>query len=357
MTASVDKIPPVFDGHNDLLSLLYRKGMEPEQTIEIADFKTGLDGHLDHEKIKAGGFGGGFFAIWVPSPIDRRKRKKQMQRASYNLPLPAEIKQNDAINSTLGQAAILHKLQKDNLLEICTNISSIHNCFRNDQIAAVMHLEGAEAIDQDFYNLEILYEVGLRSLGPVWSRSNRFGHGVPFRYPSSGDIGPGLSEDGVRLIQYCNNKGILIDVSHLNEAGFWDVAKHSCKPLVATHSNAYSISPHSRNLNDRQLAAIAETKGIVGVNFAVAFLRPDGQANENTSLEIILQHLDHLIEHLGEDGVAFGSDFDGTTVPKDIKDASGLAKLRQAMSEHGYKQDLIEKICNKNWFRVLELIW
>ena len=85
------------------------------------------------------------------------------------------------------------------------------------------------------------------------------------------------------------------------------------------------------------------------IYFAVAFLRPDGQANENTSLEIILQHLDHLIEHLGEDGVAFGSDFDGTTVPKDIKDASGLTKLRQAMSEHGYKQNLQENQTHLLW--------
>ena len=357
MTNPIDRTPPVFDGHNDLLSLLYRKGTGLEKTIEIVDFETGLDGHLDREKIRAGGFGGGFFAIWVPSPINRENRRKQMQRASYDLPLPVEIKQNDAINDAIGQAAILHRLKKDNFLEICTNRSAIHDCFRNKQIAAVMHLEGAEAIDTDFYNLEILYEVGLRSLGPVWSRSNRFGNGVPFRYPSNGDIGPGLSEDGVRLIQYCNTKGILIDLSHLNEAGFWGVAKHSCKPLVATHSNAYSVSPHSRNLTDRQLAAIAETKGIVGVNFAVAFLRPDGQANENTDLGIILQHLDHLIEHLGEDGVALGSDFDGTTVPKDIKDASGLPKLRKAMRDHGYNKGLIEKICNKNWLRVLDLTW
>ena len=171
---------------------------------------------------------------------------------------------------------------------------------------------------------------------------------MPFGFPGSPNQGPGLTNEGKNLIQECDQLGILIDLSHLNEAGFWGVAKHSCKPLVATHSNAYSVSPHSRNLTDRQLAAIAETKGIVGVNFAVAFLRPDGQANENTDLGIILQHLDHLIEHLGEDGVALGSDFDGTTVPKDIKDASGLPKLRKAMRDHGYNKDLIEKICNKN---------
>ena len=102
--------------------------------------------------------------------------------------------------------------------------------------------------------------------------ANRFGYGVPFRYPSSGDIGPGLTEDGKRLVAHCDKSGILLDLSHLNEAGFWDVAKQSQNPLVATHSNAYEISPHARNLTDRQLAAIAESDGMVG--WAVAFLLP-----------------------------------------------------------------------------------
>jgi microsomal dipeptidase-like Zn-dependent dipeptidase len=119
---------------------------------------------------------------------------------------------------------------------------------------------------------------GLRSLGPVWSLSNAFGHGVPFLCPSSPDTGPGLTDVGKELTRACNRLRILIDLSHLNERGFWDVAAISKAPLVATHSNAHALSPHSRNLTDKQLTAIGETGGMVGVNFATSYLRP-GSAN------------------------------------------------------------------------------
>ena len=159
--------------------------------------------------------------------------------------------------------------------------------------------------------LDVLYAAGLRSLGPVWSRPNVFGHGVPFRCPSSPDTGPGLTDLGKALIGACNRLRIMIDLSHLNESGFWDVAAISDAPLVATHSNAHAISPHSRNLTDKQLAAIRETGGMVGVNFAVSFLRPDGRHDKDTPADLIVQHVEYLLEHVGEDGVGLGSDFDG----------------------------------------------
>ena len=113
---------------------------------------------------------------------------------------------------------------------------------KDDVLAPVLHIEGAEAIDPNFEFLDVLYEAGLRSLGPVWSRPNAFGHGVPFRCPSSPDTGPGLTDLGKELIGACNRLGILIDLSHLNERGFWDVAAISNAPLVATHSNAHALS-------------------------------------------------------------------------------------------------------------------
>jgi len=308
-------------------------------------------------KMRAGGFGGGFFAIWVPSKIDGAAKRAQMNLPAYDLPLPPEIDCDAALPVAMAQAAILHRLAAAGHVAICTSAAMIQDSLDNGQIAAIMHIEGAEPIDRDFYNLEMFYRAGLRSIGPVWSRPNRFGHGVPFRYPSSGDIGPGLTEDGMRLVAHCDKSGILLDLSHLNEAGFWDVAKYSQNPLVATHSNAYEISPHARNLTDRQLAAIAESDGMVGLNFAVAFLRPDGQMNADTGIDVMLRHLDHLISHLGEDRVGLGSDFDGTTVPKTIGSAAGLGALRAAMRQHGYGPDLMHKLCHRNWVRVLGKIW
>jgi membrane dipeptidase len=180
---------------------------------------------------------------------------------------------------------------------------------------------------------------------------------VPFRCPSSPDTGPGLTDLGKALVGACNRLKILIDLSHLNERGFWDVAALSDAPLVATHSNAHAISPHSRNLTDKQLAAIRETGGLVGVNFAVSFLRPDGGRDKNTPLDLIVQHITHLIEHLGEDGVGFGSDFDGALIPEELGTAAGLQKLVHELRQRQFGEKLIEKLCFRNWLRILRKTW
>jgi membrane dipeptidase len=116
----------------------------------------------------------------------------------------------------------------------------------------------------------------------------------------------------------------MIDVSHLNEKRFWDVARLSSAPLVATHACVHAICPSTRNLTDAQLDAICETDGIVGVNFAVNDVRPDAKPNENTSLDLLMRHFHYLVDRIGIDRVAIGSDFDGATIPAAIKDASGL---------------------------------
>ncbi len=103
--------------------------------------------------------------------------------------------------------------------------ADIRECLANGVIAALLHIEGAECIDRDMVALEVLHAAGLRSIGPVWSRSNIFGHGVPFRYPSSPDTGPGLTEAGKDLVKACNRLGMVVDLSHMNEKGFWDVAE------------------------------------------------------------------------------------------------------------------------------------
>jgi membrane dipeptidase len=242
-------------------------------------------------------------------------------------------------------------------VRVCRTVTDIERSLDDGVLAPVLHMEGAEAIDSDFELLDVLYEAGLRSLGPVWSRPNAFGHGVPFRCPSSPDTGPGLTDRGKELVGACNRLRILIDLSHLNERGFWDVAAISKAPLVATHSNAHALSPHSRNLTDEQLAAIRDTGGIVGVNFATSFLRSDGRQDADTPAELVIEHLEHMLKHVGEDGVGFGSDFDGATIPAGIGNAAGLPTLVKIMRTRGYDEPLIEKVCFKNWFRVLGRTW
>ena len=118
----------------------------------------------------------------------------------------------------------------------------------------------------------------------------------------------------------------MLDLSHLNEQGFWDVAGLSTAPLVATHSNAHALSPGARNLTDRQLAAIHESDGMVGVNFHVGFLREDGGEDKDTPLSTVVRHIDYLVEHLGIDRVGFGSDFDGATMPAELGRRRGAAQ-------------------------------
>ncbi len=342
-----------FDGHNDvLLELSLRGGVTAAE-----EFITGRDGHIDIPRATAGGFGGGFFAIFVPTPGDKEVRMEEMAKPSYDIPLPAEVTQPEALVEVMRQAAILIRLEELGALRICRTAAEIRASLDQGVIAAIMHIEGAEAIDRDFDALDVLYRAGLRSLGPVWSRETIFGHGVPFRYPSSPDTGPGLTDHGKRLVERCNAMGILIDLSHLNQAGFWDVARLSNAPLIATHSNAHAICPHSRNLTDDQLRAVADSDGMVGLNYAVAFLREDGRMIDDVPLTQMLRHFDHLIGILGEDRVGMGSDFDGATVPKELDSAAGLPKLINAMVEHGYGDALITKLCHENWLRVLEKTW
>jgi membrane dipeptidase len=199
--------------------------------------------------------------------------------------------------------------------------------------------------------------MGLRSLGPVWSRPTLFGHGVPFCFPSSPDTGPGLTEAGRRLVSLCNELRILIDLSHLNEAGFDDVAGLTDAPLVATHSNAHAITQVSRNLTDRQLDLIRERRGMVGLNFAATFLNPDGRPDPETGWDPLLRHLDYLIDRLGEDHVGLGSDFDGAVIPAVLKDVAGLPALIAALRGHGYGDALLRKLGQENWLAVLDRIW
>lgn len=344
--------PPIFDGHNDVLSLQMKSGQAARKK-----FTDGYDAHIDLPKSRIGGFGGGFFAIYVPSVGDFASNYELMRQPEYDVPLPAPLQQATAAPVMLEQANILRELEANGSLKVCTKTSEIRHCLDTGMMAAIMHIEGAEGIDTNLDMLGEMYDLGLRSLGPVWSRPTAFGHGVPFRYPSDGDTGEGLTNAGKDLVRECNHLGIMLDLSHLNAAGVRDVANISDAPLVATHSNCHAISPHSRNLTDEQLAMIKDSDGMVGLNFAVAFLRPDGQMKTDVGLDVMMRHLDHLITHLGEDRVGLGSDFDGAEVPDDIGDIAGLTNLRMAMRQHGIDEPLMAKLCNENWLSLLDRTW
>jgi membrane dipeptidase len=348
---------PVFDGHNDILYRIHLGRSPRDQLWLLGDGH----GHLDLPRMQAGDFAGGLFAIYVPSPADPAIAdiSQRMDTPPYDLPLPDPMPLADAQAVALTMAGTLHWMQRSSggAFRLCHTVAEIRQAMATEVVAGVMHMEGAEPIDEGCDALHLFYAMGLRGLGPVWSRPTIFGHGVPFRFPGTPDTGPGLTEAGKRLIRACNDLRIMVDLSHLNEAGFNDVAALSDAPLIATHSNAHAVCPSTRNLTDRQLGAIRNSGGMVGLNFATVFLRPDGRENADMDWDPMLRHLDHLIAHLGEDGVGFGSDFDGATVPKGIGDVTGLPALQEAMMAHGYDAPLMAKLTHGNWLRVLERTW
>jgi len=333
--------PYIFDGHNDAILRLWQGGVAGV----VERFQNSETGHIDLAKAKAGGLAGGFFAMFVP-PVESFSMPSFTP--PYDEPLPAELDQQYALKIVVEQAGILLTLDRAGVLAVCRNHAEISSAIANGKMAAIMHLEGAEAIDRELIALETLYAAGLRSIGPVWSRPTVFGHGVPFRYPSDGDTGPGLTPEGKALAARCLELGVILDTSHLNIAGFWDVAAAGL-PLVATHSNAHAISPGARNLTDDQLRAIGETGGMVGLNFGTMFLREDGKAAPEGGIEAAMRHLSHMIELAGEDHVGLGSDFDGAPMPHNMETAAALPNLRQAMKDHQFGEAVIAKICHKNW--------
>lgn len=346
---------PVFDGHNDFLLRLLRN---PENRKAIW-LKGEGKGHLDLPRMKAGGFAGGFFAVYIPSPTphDAPDYEAIMDAPPYDLPLPELIGHQAAQPVAVAMIGHLMWMERTGALRICRTVADIRAAMAAGQIAAILHMEGAEPIGADLDALYLWHAAGLRSLGPVWSRPTVFGHGVPFRYPGDPDTGPGLTDAGKRLVRTCNELKIMLDLSHLNEAGFNDIAALSDAPLVATHSNAHAVNPSTRNLTDRQLGVIRASDGMVGLNFGTVFLSDDGRKSAFKGWDPVLRHLDHLIDKLGEDRVGFGSDFDGTTMPADLGDAAGLPRLIDALRAHGYDEALLRKLAHENWLAVLERTW
>ncbi|RUM97656.1 membrane dipeptidase [Pseudaminobacter arsenicus] len=345
---------PIFDGHNDVLLRLWnhqRDGADP-----VDEFIKGTDeGHIDLPRARAGGLAGGLCAIYVPS--GHLVLKSPAADGSYATPLSAPLARAPSLDIALEMAAIALRLERAGGWRLCRSMADIDEAMAEGRFAAVLHMEGCEAIGADLAALEVFHAAGLRSLGPVWSRDNIFGHGVPFAYPMSPDTGPGLTDAGRALVRECNRLGILIDLSHITEKGFWDVAEISDQPLIASHSNPHALVPVARNLTDKQLDAVRASNGLVGLNFAVTMLREDGREDADTPLSDMVRHIDYLVERLGIDGVAIGSDFDGALIPHEIGDAAGLQKLVVALQGAGYGDAELAKLCRENWFRVLRSAW
>jgi membrane dipeptidase len=338
-------VGPIFDGHNDAL------------TADDHDLVGGgqAAGHLDLPRMRNAGVRGGIFAVFSGGGRDRAvPRDDGVLEFEYAAPLDHVI----ALSHAGSIAGRLLSLEREGHVRLGRTTGDLDAARGGDgPPVAVLHLEGAEAIDPELDSLELWYAAGLRSLGPVWSRANAFAWGVPFISPSSPDLGPGLTATGTALVRRCRELGILVDVSHLNEAGFWDLARLELGPIVASHAAAHSLCPASRNLTDAQIDAIGASGGLIGIVFATPFLRSDFADDPDTPVELIARHARYVADRIGVEHVGLGSDFDGATIPEAIGDVTGMSRVLEALGEAGFTQPEIGAIAWDNWRRVLGDWW
>jgi membrane dipeptidase len=348
----MSELIPIFDGHNDALMKF-----APPYNAPLEHFFTREPGfQFDFPRAREGGMVGGIFAIFIEDDAAANLINHFDPSKDYVMPA---LEWSVANRAALTMMRALFRLERmsDGALKVVRSVAELEACIQAGVFAAVLHLEGAEPIDENLDALEVYYQAGLRSLGPVWSRPTIFGEGVPFKFPHSPDTGPGLTDTGKALVRMCNELGIMIDLSHLNEKGFWDVARLSTAPLVATHSNAWNLCRLPRNLLDNQLDAIKESGGIAGLNMVTALAREDAADNADTPVEVFARQLDYLAERMGIDHVAIGADFGMSMVATEMNDVSTYPKLIDCLRGMGYDEASLRKIGYENWLRVLRQTW
>ena len=350
--AEVDRPRPgvtaVFDGHNDALGKL-----------QADDAPGGLPhrparARLDLPRARAGGLAGGLFAINVPSPRTTRRRRVAVGPTESE---PVDHARGDGVHRRrLGRAHAL-AAASDGAVAVVTDVAALDRCRADGTLAIVLHLEGAEAIDPGLSALDAWHAAGVRSLGPVWSRPNAFGHGVPFRFPASPDTGPGLTEAGLALVRRCAQLGIVVDVSHLNAAGFADVARLAAAPSSRRTARAMRCPRHAQP-HRRPVARGRPQRRPRGDRLR-AGLRARRRANEaDTPLANARgRRAPRRRGRRASTTSPWARTSTARPCPAALGDVAGLPRLLDALRDDGFGADEVERIAWGNWRRVLGSVW
>ena len=239
------------------------------------------------------------------------------------------------------------------ILSVAYSFNDIIKNEKQKKISAILTIEDGRCIDGKLENIKKYYDLGIRLISLTWNNKNCFGS------PNSDDINImkcGLTYFGKEAVQYMNDLGMIIDVSHLSDGGFYDVANLSKKPFVASHSNSRSITNHSRNLTDDMIKIISNRGGVIGINFCPKFLdnRELNDENKESKIQYMIEHIEHIINVGGEDCVCIGTDFDGIHGNLEIDSVSKMPLLFEKMNAYGFKYDFIEKFAYKNAYRTIK---
>lgn len=236
--------------------------------------------------------------------------------------------------------------ENSNEIEIVRNIKELKNAEKEYKIGAFLSIEEGEVIKGSLSNLKKVYEMGIRILTITWNYKNQLAYpNIEYIYKDKG-----LTKKGIEVIEECEYLGIIPDVSHLSDAGFYDLVKICKKPFIASHSNARAVTNHPRNLDDHMIKLLAQKGGVMGINFCSDFL---GDKNIS-SVEEMIYHIKHIKNVGGIDVLALGSDFDGIENEVEIKNISEFDKLYIALKDNNFKELEIEKILYKNVIRVFK---
>lgn len=310
------------DLHCDTLTECYLKGWKLKSN----------PGHIDLEKLKNGQALAQMFAIFIPTHDGAKVHGIEDTPYEYfNTVYEFYLKEIDE-NKDIIQPAYCYE-------DIIKNKDA-------GKISSILTIEDGVAIDGKLDRIEEFYNKGVRIITLTWNYENCLG------YPNSSrwwKMRRGLKPFGIEALKKMNELGIIIDVSHLSEGGFWDVVKHSTKPFAATHSCARALCGHPRNLNDKQLKALGEKGGVVGVNFCSNFLKDYGK---NTLINDVVEHMVYISKKAGIEAVALGSDFDGIGCTMEFNNYAGMPLIADAMNKY-FTDDQIDKICSGNALRLI----
>lgn len=292
---------------------------------------------VDFKSLKNGGALAQFFAVFLPD--QETLKEMNLSKIDDDLYIKKLIK-------------ILKKEVKVNneLIEMAYTYQDILNNKKENKISAFLTIEDGRSVNADLEKIKKYYEAGIRLITLLWNHENCFG------YPNSSDpkiMNKGLKKFGIEAVKYMNQIGMIIDVSHLSDAGFYDVAEHSQKPFIASHSNARNLAAHPRNLKDDMIKIIAEKGGVIGLNFAPQFLN-ENSSNLDSRIEEMVEHLNYIKNIGGESVLALGSDLDGIQGNLEIDSSRKMPLLFKALKKNGWSDDLIEKFKAENALRVIK---
>ena len=309
----------VVDGHCDTVQLF--TGHEDSYTFGLLN----KVGQVDLPRLRQGGVDVQFFALYIEPQY---KPCGALQRTLYLL---------EHFWREMG------KYSKD--VVVVKNVNDLHRAKMTGKLAALLALEGGDALDS-VEVLQVLYRLGLRSVGLTWNQRNLLADGV-----GVGASAGGLTPLGKTMVTEMNRLGIIVDAAHIAHRGFFDILELATKPMVVTHANAAAICSHRRNLNEDQLRALRDQGGVVGLTYYPPFVREDGEAN----LENLLDHFCYIAEHFGISVLGLGSDYDGIDYTvKGLEDVSRLPHLTEGLQRRGFSQEEICAILGGNFLRVMQ---